>query len=720
MSLARRPAAAPARLARSLLLAAAAALVTGLVPAVAPPAQAAAPDLTLTAETRYDVDPGQRAVHVTVALTAVNHLKDTTTRQYYFDRAFLAVQPGASNIAISARTGSPAVAVAATEADHTLLRIDFGRRLPAGSSRTFNLTFDLADPGGAPTREIRVGESFVSFPAWAFATPSTPGGSVTVSFPSGYTIEVDSEQLGEPTTDADGRMVYSSGRLAEPLAFFAYFLADRPTAHTETTHAIEIAGRPLTLAVRAWPDDPAWGERVGALVERGLPVLADGIGLPWLGQEPLVVAEAISRSSAGYSGRYDPSAGRIEIAYYADSFVVLHEAAHAWFDGSLLAERWANEGFASWYAVQAATALEEAVTGPALSPELAGARVPLNDWTIEGSDDSLTDDYGYAASAELARLIAERAGPSGLASVWAAARDRIAAYQPAGLDAVAGGSAMNGAARTYAAGEGSDAVIPERTAEPPDWRGLLDLLEDRTGRRYDDLWRSWVVRPEEVDLLAARATARRQYDEVVARAGEWRLPEVVRQAMRAWQFEQARELLTAADRALDDRDAVASAASAAGLHVPRALEAEFEGNRGFAAAAAEADAQLATIAALQQARAARPGPPDLIQEVGLWWATPEADIEHAAAAFESGELEESVEASLAAWSAWTGAADGGRNRIASMVGALVAAVIGIWLVLSMIRGLWRSGSSRASRIRSRTRRLQAHPLDGPGGSGPST
>ena len=66
------------------------------------------------------------------------------------------------------------------------------------------------------------------------------------------------------------------------------------------------------------------------------------------------MAEAVSRSTAGYSGRYDPAAGRIEIAYYADSFVVLHEAAHAWFDGSLLADRWANEGFASWYALDAA------------------------------------------------------------------------------------------------------------------------------------------------------------------------------------------------------------------------------------------------------------------------------------------------------------------------------------------------------------------------------
>ena len=69
--------------------------------------------------------------------------------------------------------------------------------------------------------------------------------------------------------------------------------------------------------------------------------------------------EAISRNATGFAGRYNPPAGTIEIAYYADTFVVLHEAAHAWFDGGLLADRWASEGFASWYALQAATAIGE-------------------------------------------------------------------------------------------------------------------------------------------------------------------------------------------------------------------------------------------------------------------------------------------------------------------------------------------------------------------------
>ena len=112
----------------------------------------------------------------------------------------------------------------------------------------------------------------------------------------------------------------------------------------------------------------------------------------------------------------------------------------------------------------------------------------------------------------------------------------------------------------------------------------------------------------------------------MSRAGEWQLPAIVRQAMRARQFEQATELLTAADRALDDRDEVYAKASAADLVVPRALEAAFEGDRGFAAASAEAEAELAAIRAYAQAMAVREEDPGIVEQVGLWGLEPEADI----------------------------------------------------------------------------------------------
>jgi len=689
----------------AILLALVAAIAASLAPAMAPPARAAAPSLTLTSDTRYDVDPENHRVHVTVALSAVNHLKDTKTHIYYFDSAFLAVQPGATGFKIAARTGSPQVRVVSAQADRTLLRIDFGGRLPSGSSRTFTLTFDIPDPGGAPARETRIGASLVTFGAWAFASDSTPGGSVTVVFPPDYTVELQTGDMAKPTTDAAGRTIFTSGPLAQPLSFFAYFIAERPNEFTESARVVSIDGRPLDVSVRAWPDDPTWGDRIGGLLERGLPALSELIGLPWVAERPLVVAEAASRSNAGFSGRYDPTAGRIEIAYYADSFVVLHEAAHAWFDGSLLADRWANEGFASWYALQAAAAIEEPVTGDPLTPELAAAKVPLNAWGAVGSNEAAIEDYGYAASAELARLIAERAGTVGLARVWNAARQGIGAYQPPGAIwslAESGAPAVSGVGMPADGGRNSP-IATEVGAGPPDWRGLLDLLEERTAKSYDDLWRSWVVRPGEASLLVARSAARRQYDELVARAGDWQLPSIVRQAMRAWQFEQATELMDAASSSLDDRDSVTSAAADAGLSVPRALEAAFEGNAGFAAAAGEADAELMAIDAYVQARNSRLADPGIVEQAGLWWASPDTDLARAADSFASGDLHGSVTASAAARIAWDGADELGRSRLTTILGATLAALACVGLLASWIRGL------RTRRSARRARRAMARP-----------
>jgi hypothetical protein len=673
------------------ILALVAALGGSLLPAVAPAVRAAAPDLTLTTDTRYDVQPDNARIRVTSLVTAVNHLKDTKTHIYYFDKAYLAVQASASGFKMTG-PGGPSVHVASRKKDHLLLRIDFGKRLKAGATRTWTLTFDLVDKGKSPTRSLRVGASLVSFPAWAFASESTPGGSVSVGFPAGYNVTVTSPDLRPPTTDATGRITYSTGRLTQPLKFFAYFVADRPTDYKDAIRQIAVGGEPLQLTLRSWPDDAAWSKRIGDLLAKGLPVLGQSIGLPWLNDGSLVVAEAISLSTTGYSGLFDPTTGRIEIAYYAGPFVALHEAAHAWFDGDLLADRWANEGFASLYARKAGTAIGVEVAADKLTPALTAVRIPLNAWGPVGSGDPLVEDYGYAASAELARLVAERAGDADLQRVWLAANKGVPAYQPAGLDSAAG-----------VAGDTGAPLGAELGAPPPDWRGLLDLLEEKTGKSFVDLWRTWVVRPEDALLLDARAAARTRYDEVVSRAGTWELPPVVRQAMRVWQFDDATQLLDAADRALDDRDKVLAAAATAGLTPPRSLRAAFEAQTGFTGVGAESDAELATIGAYGEAEATRPTTVDLIAEVGLWGATPDADLEKAKAAFADGKLRDSVDASTSARQAWLDAPDLGRKRVMSILAAAIAAIIGLALLLAVVR--------RWARRRRRRRRLaQAHPL----------
>lgn len=626
----------------------------------ATPARAATPDLTLVTAATYTVDPGNAKVAISVDVIATNHKADTTTRRYYFDKAYLAVLPGTSGFAVHADGTTPRVAVSRHTSDYTLLLLSFGTKLYSGKSLTLHLTFDLKDPGGAPARDVRVGQALVTFPIWAFASDSTAGSSVTVVVPAGYTVQFPVGELSGPTTLPGGDQVFRTAPLTDPLSFFAYLVADRPGAYSETTISPTIGGRPAPLVLRAWADDPAWSKRVGDLLEQGLPTLGDEIGLPYTRTDPLTVQESVSRTLGGYAGLFDPAAGRIDIDYAAGAFVILHEAAHVWFNGSLLADRWADEAFASYYAGLTATAIGVDASPDPLTPELEKSKIPLNAWGAVGQAPEAVESYAYAASEVLAEKIAARAGPGGLRRVWAAAADRRSAYQPT-----------------------TPGAAPERTEGAPDWRGLLDLLEALTPGTYDDLWQQYVVRPDEASLLGARASARGTYAAVVARAGSWELPASIRQAMTAWRFDTADDLMSQASTVLDQRARIETRAAADGLTPPPTLREIFESDRGLRAAAVEAEAELAAMGTIEAAAAAEPPHPDLIDQLGLAGSEPDAAMTAARSAFATGHLDTAVREAEAARAIWTSARDVGTRRALSILGA--ALLLGLVLVLALVR-----------------------------------
>jgi hypothetical protein len=651
-------------LGRSALLAVLASVaVAGLLAAPAP-ARAATPDLTIVSEARYDVQPDKRRVRVTLDLTLHNRLKDTKTTRFYFDEAFLAVMPGTSGYRLSwDGDGSPSVRATKRTKTYTLLRLDLARRIYGGKTAKYRLRFDLKDPGGSATRDLRVGTTLVSFPVWAFASDDTPGSSATVVFSAGFEVEVEAGAIPDPTTTGDGRTVFRTGRLGKPLDFFAYLVGDRPGAYAERTVSTTVDGATVTLLVESWPDDEAWADRVSGLLERGLPAIGDRVGLPWPQTDrTLTVREAVSRSTGGYAGLFDPTAGEVEIAYYADAFVVLHEAAHAWFNGSLLADRWANEAFASLYAERAATVLDVKVAPDELTEKLQESAIPFNAWGPVGTESTAAEDYAYAASLAFARTVDERAGADGLALVWADAADRTAAYQPVGTQA-------------------------EKLTAAPDWRVLLDLLEENTDATYDDLWRTWVARPADLALLDARATARDRYETVLATTDGWRLPRPIRDAMRAWQFEDATGWLDEAAASLDDRRRVEAAATAAGLIAPAGLRLAFEDDDGFADAAEEAAAELETIERYTNAEALRipPDNPNPLYVLGLWGLTPDADLGEARDAFAEGDLAASADASSDAAAAWASAELVGQGRAFSLLLLTLAVLLAFFLFYTSVR-----------------------------------
>jgi hypothetical protein len=648
------------------------ALLGGLAPAVAPsPVAAARPDLSIVTDTTYDVLPDEGRVAVTVELTATNHLRDTVTRRYFFRTGFLSVLPGSSRFRISGGNGNARVKVVNRTNSATNLRIDFGRDLPAGRSTRLTLTFDLRDPGGAPDRPVRVGSALVTFTVWAFATPDTPGSSVDVRLPVGYDVALGRGPLEGPVPDGATRERWSSGTLDAPLEFIADVAASRAVEPLESTQAVSLAEGEATVVLRHWPDDTEWRDRVAGLVQRALPILEREIGVPWPVGGPLAVEETLVRGPSGYAGIFDPAERRVEISYAAPDAVVLHELAHAWFNGSLVADRWAAEAFASYYADLAATELgvEPAVPPPASLPEPqeppadGDARIPLNAWGPSEGETPETEAYAYAASVELARAVAERAGEDGLRRVWALAARGIGAYRVG-----------------TATGEAS---ADEPVAGPPDWRGLLDLLEDETGADIEDLWRTYVVRPDDLSALEARSETRAAYAASIELAGDWRLPASIREAMRAWRFDLAQEALAETDAVLAQRLALEAAAAEANLTLPGRVREAFEG-AGPAAAAAEATAEQAVVDAIVAASDARPRQvgvaEDLLVQAGLIGTRPDELLAASKDALSTGDLEAAFTSAEAARGVWESAADVGRSRIVSAALLALALILFIGLV----------------------------------------
>src|SRR4051794_19686967 len=116
----------------------------GLPLATAP--AAAASGLTTTADTRYVVDPTARRVHVAVTLVATNHLKDTKTRRFFFDRSFMAVPPGSTGFPIRTSGASPPLAATARRSSSPPLPLHLGQHPAAGARRAVSLPFDIPRP----------------------------------------------------------------------------------------------------------------------------------------------------------------------------------------------------------------------------------------------------------------------------------------------------------------------------------------------------------------------------------------------------------------------------------------------------------------------------------------------------------------------------------------------------------------------------------------------
>jgi len=638
---------------RARIGAAAILAVAALIAPIATSPALAAPEFQVVADTTYQIRTAERLVHVAVDARAASYKPDSGGRQYYYDTVNLVLMGGATAFAASANGASAAVRVIESAADHVVVAVSLNRNVFYRQSTTFHLEFNL--PNGSGNGEVRVGTTVAAFPVWGIGTPDTPGGSVTITVPPNFALDVQGEALPEPTgTIAAGRH-YHWASISDPTAFTLFATADLtildPSLFTETDTNAGVAGSEVRITVRAWRDDPAWGQRVSKRITAALPVLSDLIGIDYFGTRHLIVIETVSRSIDGYAGIFDKSQAtdEIQIAYDVEEGVTYHEAAHAWFNFSISSDRWILEGFASYYGELAARELKAEPPSNELTADLKAAAFPLANWGDPGIEDLDAELYAYAASLLAARDLGERAGLNELSEVWAAMYDGESAYQP-----------LNGG-------------LAERGGHPKNWQYLLDVLEERTGKRYGDILTTWVIPPDELPLLDERDGARTAYARLIGDSADWPLPQITRNQMNAWEFDDAQASISSAEDVLTTRDELLDRAAALSLSPDlHAVRLQYLiGN--FSLATDEAGNMGAALDAYAAADVANDGT-DLLEMVGLIGSDPSASLAAAAIAVEKGRTDDAVSRADAARAAWRGAQGAGIVRLG--VGGAVLVLAG--------------------------------------------
>jgi hypothetical protein len=637
------------RLAAIVITAAALAPLATLASIATAPVALGADGLQFRTAARYVLMPERGVVRVGIDVTLTNLQPDSVSgnirTRYYYDRIALAVQDESSHLA--AVDGGRRLTVTKSEQKgFDLVTVRLASNLYYRQTQTFRITYDL--PGGKPRSDsdIRVGRAFASFYAWS----SGDRGTVRIEIPAGFDVSTYGDDV--QTTKAGGRTILSA-TVDQTSRWSVGVYADDPKALA--ARDLDLPNRE-SIVVRSWPEDRAWADHVSKLLTTALPTLEQLLGLPWPVTDELQVSEVHTPTLEGYAGIYDSTNDEIVITEDLDDHVIVHEAAHAWFNKRLFDDRWANEGLADLYA---SLALEDGGQAREHAPAVSRtskASFALLDWgPPQRIDDRQTDareDYGYDASWQLLERLHDEIGDDGMRAVIRAAEAETIPYVGAGE--------------------------PEPLPGHADWRRFLDLLEGVGGsKQATDLFTTWVVDPTEIPALQARGSAREAYAALVGEGEGWLPPLLVRTPMATWDWAAARKEMADARAVLALRDQLAAEASAAGLTAPSGLEALYEGaTQSFDDATGLAARQLDALHALAAASAVLAAPRDQFTQWGLDGVTqPETQLAAADAAWTAGDLDAATTGAAAAQATLAAAPEAGRTKAMTLGGAGAAGVV---------------------------------------------
>lgn len=614
------------------------------------PRPAVAADYELDTVARYTARVDDGEVGVDVALEFTNTTPDPAGQFSVFDELKLAIHDQAEGVAARDDAGALEVEVGVEEGVN-VATVALREGLRYEETASLDLSYVLPD---TDSPQLRVRESVIVFPAWAFGT----SGRVEVAIPTGYEVRVDGDSL----TEEGGTLV--SGPIEDPTAWLALVTAVRQPSYTEFNAVVPLSGGTADLIVRAFSDDTTWGERTRDLMVQALPLMEESIGLPYPRIGPLVLTESVATDGSGF-GEESTGGTDIMVAFDQPPFTALHQAGHVWLTPALVDSRWLREGLASAVAADTSRELElDLPYDPAeRAQERGDAAVPLDAWA-PGADPA-TEAFGYAASWAFVEELAETVGEESIRMVLARVAASVGPYQAASVEPEVP----------------ADGVTAPTV--PLDTRAFLDHIETVSGQQVADRFAEVVLTEEDVALLPARAEARAAFDSLVAAAGTWGAPDPVRAAMSAWEFDTAQGLIEEASGWLVERDALLEELEAVHLPAPHRLEQAYLAYGGGAEAYDELEAERAVVRAYAAAADSVNAERSVIERIGLVAATdPSAQLNLASGQFAEGDLRGAVDAIAEAERIVASAATAGWVRILS---AVLLAVLVLAAAIFLVR-----------------------------------
>lgn len=581
-----------------LASAAAVVLVAGL--SLATPAPALGSDgFTEKATTTYVVNAERERLDVTIDLTFKNTTRSTATTIYYYDGDAVWLEKDARNVRATSPGATVTVTKLKTSGQYAQYRFRWSPVLLYGKSRTVHITYQI--PSGAPRSAswFRISPAYVDF---CVIGTGLDGGSTMIKVPLSYSMTVGSQENGRLGSRIEGdTRIYTTGTLDEAYKFWACLTGERPDQFTSTTLAAP-SGR--EIRIQAWPDDSSWATEISAQLDEVLLELEELIGLGLPGDGPIAIREVGQGTLGQYAGFFDPSTGTARIGEDLEANgLIVHELAHAWFNGGLFQPLWLSEGYAEW---ARSTIERDTCPAPASYPD--EGRPNLEAWRFAGPRATDVDlaviDYQYAASCALITQVAAKLGEDGMRAVLAAITNHELAYQSGSI------------VRT-----GPKAAVAWQT-----WLDVVDEigLAERNGPDGAETIADLLV-PYGITgngsgaTLQERAAARDGYHRLKAAFGDWVVPPVILQPMSNWHFDKASAAMATATQV---REAAARLATVLpgvdGLTgKARALLEAATKQEELDAALVAANDRLDAAAAVAAASAAMAAPQELVMQVGM-------------------------------------------------------------------------------------------------------